>query len=129
MKILKTYKLRGIGFDPFEIKIDRFHGYYIRLLTFSTTYKKSGYIIQRASENSFFYIGIHHRENGGLLFVMRLLFGFLIRFYINPQKFIGCKECKTKVEKDEWNEERFWCPGCKKFIGIDETETVTSKKI
>ena len=129
MQKLKAYKLKGIGFSPFEFRIDSFHGCYIRLITFYITYKKGKCLINRGSENSFFYIGVHDRENNSTLFVLRLFFGILIRFYIRPQKFIGCKECKTKVEKDLWDENCFWCPECKKWINFESTETITSRKI
>ena len=130
MKISKNIELVGIGFKPFDFKLDGFHGYYISILTFSLSYKKKESWCTLGGDYSCFYLGIHKRENGGILFVMRL-FWVLFRFYIIPQKFVGCKECKYKVEEEDTGGRtpEFWCNKCGKYISKEDTEIIISNKI
>lgn len=130
MKISKTRELIGVGFKPFDIKLDGFYGYYMSVLTFSLTHKKTGNHRTNGGDYSCFYLGIHDRENNGLICVIRL-FWILFRFYIIPQKFIGCKECKCKVN-EEYTGKRapeYWCDKCGKYISKEDTEIIKTKKI
>ena len=130
MRISKNRELVGIGFNPLDFKLDGFYGYYVSILTFSLTHKKKGNWRTLGGDYSCFYFGIHKRENGGLLFVMCLLW-VLFRFYIIPQKFVGCKECKCKVEEEGTGGRapEFWCDKCGKYINKEDTEIIISKQI
>lgn len=131
MKISKTQELIGIGFKPFDLKIDRFYGCFVSFLTFSITHKKIGNFCNSGEDYCIFYVGIHRRENNSLLFIAHLFYCILIRFYIIPQKFIGCKKCKNKVEFED-NGGRtgdYYCDKCNKYMGIKDTEIIISKKL